>query len=77
MHITKVETRVVGFEVPHHGGVNFLFVKLLTDEGLHGGQVDLDPARRLLSELSNPGGDSRLERHPPVECRHPPFGMSY
>ena len=36
MQITGIKTYVVGNPPPHHGGVTWVFLKLLTDEGIEG-----------------------------------------
>lgn len=36
MKITDVKTYVVGNPPPHHGGINWVFLKLVTDDGIEG-----------------------------------------
>ena len=36
MKIVAISTAVAGWMVPAHGGINFVFLKLTTDEGLVG-----------------------------------------
>ena len=36
MKIVKVETHIMGNPPPHRGGLNWVFVKLITDEGIEG-----------------------------------------
>jgi galactonate dehydratase len=57
MRIQQVKTYVVGNPPPHHGGTNWVFLKLLTDDGLTGlGEafwVPFDPRRtaRLIEDV--------------------------
>src|SRR5688572_31230836 len=57
MKIVRSETFVVGNPPPHLGGVNWVFVKLTTDEGIHGwgeaygSEVYFASAARLLDEM--------------------------
>lgn len=58
MKITGVKTFIVGNPPPHPGGANFVFVKVMTDEGLVGyGECDMAHRRehavaKLVEELS-------------------------
>ena len=36
MRITDVKTYIVGNPPPHRGGLNWVFLKLMTDEGIEG-----------------------------------------
>jgi galactonate dehydratase len=57
MKIARSETFIVGNPPPHLGGVNWVFVKLTTDEGIHGwgeafgNEVYFASAAKLLDEM--------------------------
>ncbi|MDP3061824.1 MAG: mandelate racemase/muconate lactonizing enzyme family protein, partial [Chloroflexota bacterium] len=60
MKITEVKTWIVGNPPPHRGGRNWVFLKLLTDEGIEGVGECNTPSNRehtlvqLIKELSAP-----------------------
>jgi len=57
MKIVDIETFAAGFEFPHHGGINLVFLKLVTDEGVVGyGEASRAPFQpettvRLIEDL--------------------------